>query len=638
MLKLFPSPSDGGVAERQATNVARLQAQFPELVTEGERGVSVNVDVLKQLVGDQTVTDADEKFGLNWFGKRKARQLALTPSRGTLRPAPDESVDWDTTKNLMIEGDNLEVLKLLQKSYAGKVKLIYIDPPYNTGKDFVYPDDFRDGIRNYKELTGQTEDGKATSSNTETSGRYHTNWLSMMYPRLKAARDLLQEDGAIFISIDDTEYPRLRQVCDEVFGDENFVATIIWEKKFAPQNDAKWFSDNHDYIAIYAKSKQAWNPQKIQRRAGDEGRFSNPDNDPRGPWASSDMTVRTYSATYDYPIITPSGKEIFPTKGRCWSMPKHKVQELLTDNRIWFGKSGNNVPRIKTFLSELKSGIVPLTIWKHTDVGHNQEARQEVKALGIHSFDSPKPVRLLSQILSVASSNKDIILDFFAGSGSLGHAVISKNFKDQGARRYIVVQLPEPLDIESSDQKAAADFCDSIGKPHTIAELTKERLRRAGAKIKAENPDWKGDTGFRVFKLDSSNIRTWDSKPENLEKSLLDHVTHIKPDRSETDIFSELLLRLGIDLTSPIEEKTITGKTVRNAGEGTLFACLAASISRKDVEPLALGIAEWRQQIAPKSESTVVFRDDAFADEASKANLTAILRQHGFDEQRIRSL
>lgn len=365
-----------------AQNIEQLKALFPELVTEGPDGVSVNVDVLKQLVGDKTVTDVEEKYGLNWHGKRRARQIALTPSTGTLRPCPEDSVDWDTTQNLMIEGDNLEVLKLLQKSYAGKVKLIYIDPPYNTGKDFVYPDDFQDNIRNYLELTRQVDsDGRKISSNTEASGRFHTDWLNMVYPRLRLARNLLTADGVLFVSIADHEVHNLRTVMNEVFGEENFVACVIWQKVYSPKNSARHFSEDHDYVVVYARNAETWTPNLLPRTEEMEARYSNPDNDPRGPWKPGDLSARNYYSEGTYSITCPSGRIIEnPPPGRYWVIAKVKFDELNRDGRIWWGTDGNNVPAVKRFLSEAKAGRVPQTLWPYEQVGHTQEAKKELIA------------------------------------------------------------------------------------------------------------------------------------------------------------------------------------------------------------------------------------------------------------------
>lgn len=629
MQKLTDQDPETQSADLVAGNIAQLKALFPEACTEGK----VDFEVLKQLLGG-AVDDREEKYGLNWHGKRRARQMALTPSIGTLRPCPEESVDWDTTQNLMIEGDNLEVLKLLQKSYAGKVKLIYIDPPYNTGKDFVYPDNFQDNIKNYLELTGQVEGGKKISSNTESSGRFHTDWLNMMYPRLKLARNLLCEDGVIFISIDDSEVSNLRKVCDEVFGEENFIANVVWQKKYSPQNDATYFSDMHDHILVYAKlakrtksDQQGWDLDLLPRTDSQNEAYKNSDNDPRGSWKSGDLSVKTYSAKNDYPITTPNGRVVRPPESRCWAVSQERYAELIADNRIWFGIDGNNVPSLKRFLSEVQDGTVPVTWWTYQDCGHNQDAKKELKNLFTDAdidtiFDTPKPVKLITRMLQLATKiDPDaLVLDFFAGSGSTGQAVYEMNLNASGNRRFILVQLPELIEN---------------GK-RTIAELTKERLRRAGKKIKDENPIFEGDTGFRVFKLDSSNIHVWEPNRDNLADTLFQHAEHLKTDRSEQDILFELLLKLGLDLTVPIEQKTISGKTVHSIGTGVLLTCLAPQISNDEVESLALGVVDWHKQLSPAGETQLVFRDSAFADDVGKTNLTAILQQHGLTN--VRSL
>lgn len=619
-------------ADIVADNLERLKVVFPEAFAEG----TVDFDALRQLLGD-AVDEGDEKYGLNWHGKRRARQLALTPSTGTLRPCPEESVDWDSTQNLVIEGDNLEVLKLLQKSYSGKVKLIYIDPPYNTGNDFVYADDYSDSLTNYLALTGQIdEESKRIASNTEASGRFHTDWLNMLYPRLKLARNLLCQDGLIAISLDDGEIDNLRKMVSEIFGEENFVTTVIWQKKYSPSNDAKWLSDNHDYIVLVARSKDVWRPILLPRTDEANARYANPDDDPRGRWKSSGLDVKTYSEQYDYSITTPSGRIVNPPAGSCWRVSRGRLEELIQDNRIWFGIDGGNVPSIKRFLSEVKDGITPLTIWTYNQVGHNQEATKEVKELGVIGFDSPKPLRLLQRIVHIGSNRDSIVLDFFAGSGTTAHSVMIQNAIDGGKRRSVTVQLPEKLDPANPRQRVASTFCDEIGKPRTIAELTKERLRRAAQQICREHPNYKGDLGFRVFKLDTSNVKSWDPKPDNIEGALLSGLDHIEPERTHQDILYELLLKLGLDLCVPIQTRTIVGKAVHSVGAGTLIACLDEAISRDDVEPLAAGIADWHDELAPAGDSTVVFRDNSFADDVAKTNLAEILKQRGLGN--VRSL
>lgn len=621
MNKLSPEMPELQSMNITADNITKLKSLFPEAFNEN----GIDFDVLKQLLGEN-VDEKEERYGLNWHGKRQARQLALTPSRGTLRPCKDESVDWHNTKNLMIEGDNLEVLKLLQKSYAGKVKLIYIDPPYNTGKDFVYPDNFQDNMKNYLEITGQTEDGARLSTNTETSGRYHTDWLNMIYPRLKLARNLLKEDGVIFISIDDTEVDNLKKVCSEIFGEENFVANIVWQKKYSPQNDATYFSDMHDHILVYAKQRKTskndsngWNIDFLPRSDEQNAAYKNPDNDPRGVWKSVDLSVKTYSKANDYSITTPSGRIVTPPASRCWQVSEKRFVELCKENKIWFGENGNNVPSIKKFLTEVQDGVVPTTWWSYKECGHNQEAKQELKKLMEGEsvfFDTPKPLRLLDRILHLATTNdKDcIILDFFAGSGTTAHATLNKNIADSGSRRYIAVQLPEKIDDE---------------KYYTISELTKERLRRAGKKVREDNPEWKGDVGFRVFKLDTSNIRPWEATAETLSEQLDAYVSPILEGRSEEDLLTELMLKRGIDLSVNVEVRQFDGLTVSCVDGGKLFTCFAKQIPASSVEELTKGIIDWHKSLKAGKDTVCYFLDDAFENNIAKTNLCAILEQHG---------
>lgn len=623
-------------ADLIADNIAQLKALFPELVTEtvrdGQTVAALNVDVLKGLIGDAMVMESDEKYGLNWHGKRRARQIALTPSTGTLRPCPEESVDWDTTQNLMIEGDNLEVLKLLQKSYAGKVKLIYIDPPYNTGKDFVYPDNFQDNIKNYLELTGQVDGGAKISSNTEASGRFHTDWLNMMYPRLKLAHSLLQRHGVVFISIADHEIYNLRMVMNEIFGEENFVAAVIWQKVFSPKNSARHFSEDHDYIVVYAKNAEVWTPRLLPRTEEMEARYANPDNDERGPWTSGDLSARNFYGEGTYAVICPSGRAIDgPPPGTYWRVSKTKFDELNRDGRIWWGAEGGNMPRLKRFLSEVKSGKVPQTLWTYDEVGHTQEAKKELIATVDFPnsdvvFDTPKPTRLLRRILQIATSpdSQDLVIDFFAGTGSTMDAVFQQNAEDSGNRRCILVQLPEPL-----------PGAESAGWT-SIADITKARLKGAGKRVKENSPLFKADVGFRVFKLDTSNIRAWNPDRNNLAATLYDHLEHVVEGRSEDDVLYELLLKLGLDLCVPIQQREIAGKTVHSIGNGVLLACLADQIAEADAEALALGMIAWRKEQGAAGDATAVFRDSAFENDVAKSNLAAILEQYGVKQ--VRSL
>ena len=624
-------------ADIVADNLLQLQSLFPEAFSEGK----IQFDTLRQLLGG-SIDEADEKYGLNWHGKRRARQIALTPSTGTLRPCPDESVDWPTTQNLMIEGDNLEVLKLMQKSYAGKVKLIYIDPPYNTGRDFVYPDNFRGSIDSYLELTGQVEGGKKLTTNTDTSGRFHTEWLNLMYPRLKLARSLLREDGVLLVSLDDGEIDNLRLVMKEVFGEENFVAQILWKKRSSPPND-KIIGANHDYIALFCRNIDAVKLNLKERSQDQLERYRNPDKHPKGLWAPGDLMANVKGGRYveslNYPIVNPkTGQSHLPseTERGNWRFSKDKMEGLIAQNEIYFGEDGRGRPKLKRFLCDVKDGVSYSTIWDFVPL--NTKGSSEMQELFGNStvFESPKPVGLIQELIRLGTDSGDVVMDFFAGSGTTGHSVMAQNLLDNGSRRYILVQLPEPLEANNSEQRTALDYCDQIGKPRNIAELTKERLRRTVAKITSENPMYTGDTGFRVFKLDKSNIREWNPDQENLAQTLLDHHEHILDGRTEADIVYELLLKLGLDLCVTLESRTVAGKTVGAVGGGVLMLCLAENIPANEVETVAAGIVAWHKELAPAGDSTVVFRDSAFVDDVAKTNMAAILAQNGLDN--VRSL
>jgi adenine-specific DNA-methyltransferase len=659
MKKLTAEDAETRSPDVVAENVEQLKTIFPEAFTEEK----VDFEVLKQLLGG-VVEEREEKYGLNWHGKRRARQLALTPSTGTLRPCPEESVDWETTRNLMIEGDNLEVLKLMQKSYSGKVKLIYIDPPYNTGKDFVYPDDFRDNIKNYLELTGQTDgEGRKISSNTEASGRFHTDWLNMMYPRLKLARNLMHEDGVFFCSIDDGEAPRLRIVLDEVFGEENFLAQFSWRTDGNFDNQAK-IKNCHEYVVMYAKSLDSFpHPPVVDPSVSEDSKLFRPEirntivkNGPKNPVSQIILPV-------GFPADFVSGR--IAKRDKAW--PIYSDDAVVEESRLtkavavesgWsskelileFIKGGckpiSDAKGQETSFVIAKSGAVEV-VKRRSDYqshvisvlngfGGSQKATAQLVEMGAFFNGYPKPIELLRYIVQMAADRESLVLDFFAGSGTVGNALLAQNAADGGKRRYILVQLPEPLLIEDEAQQAAVKYCDKIGKPRTIAELTKERLRRAGKKIHKENPMFAGDLGFRVFKLASSNIRAWEPNRDDLPTTLQESIEHLKTDRTEQDILFELLLKLGLDLTIPIEQKSIAGKAVHNIGAGTLLVCLAEKIASAEVEQLALGIAAWHKELAPAGETTVVFRDSAFADDVAKTNLTAILQQHGLEN--VRSL
>jgi adenine-specific DNA-methyltransferase len=625
MKKLTANDPETKSADLVAANLAHLQAIFPEAFTEGR----IDFAVLRQLLGG-AVDESPEKYGLNWHGKRAYRQLALTPSTGTLLPCEAESVDWDTTQNLMIEGDNLEVLKLLQKSYAGKVKVICIDPPYNTGKDFVYPDDFQDNIANYKNLTSQN-----LTSNPETNGRFHTDWLNMMYSRLIVARTLLKEDGLLFINMNDSELGHLHDLLRELFGDANFEGNIHWRRRHNQPNDkTKLLGLVAEHIVVYAKNSEALKKAGIGK-LDLTGKFSNPDSDPRGDWASKPWKVGSDQSGSRYIITTPTGK-VYDEE---WMGELSTFAALLLDKRIIWPDSQNGPPRKKYFRFEREQeGQCATNWWPHDEFGHNQGANSEVATLfdGVKNvFSNPKPTDLLRNIVLLSNAKDgDIVLDFFAGSGTTGDAVMQHNIEGKTAVRYVLVQLPERLDSSVKEQKVTAEFLAAINKPLNIAELTKERLRRAAKKIKDEHPDYTGDLGFRVFKLDSSNIKAWDPNREVTNENLLSDTEHLVEGRTDEDVLYELLLKLGLDLTVPIEEKTIGGHTVYSIGLGKLMVCLANNVTHKAVEPLAMGIIKWHKELKPEGDVSLVFKDSGFADDVSKSNLTAILEQHGLKNVR----
>ena len=643
--KINPGDPESASANVVEENVKLLKRLFPELVTEGEEGWSVNVDVLKQLVGDRLLTDADEKYGLNWFGKRRARQLALTPSTGTLRPAPEESEDWDTTQNLFIEGDNLEVLKLLQKSYAGKVKLIYIDPPYNTGRDFVYQDDYNDSIKNYRKLTGQIDDrGLPIMSNTEASGRFHTHWLNMIYPRIKLAHTLLRDDGAIFISIGDEEVYNLRQICNEIFGEENYRNTIIVRRRVKSLNSQyassglRTLNIGYEHILIYAKSAAFYmNPlYKKKKNAPRKGKWD-------VFWSNADRPTMRYELLG----FRPSSGQWRYSKERAYAAVENykkyieKYSSYMSLEEYW-EKTGRKLEFIRRISGGTgKNGgvqhwIPPSDTLLRTTDWTDMESSEVHKEFDI-PFTNPKNKKLILEILKlILWDSGDIVIDFFAGSGTTGHAVMLQNAIDGEKRRYILIQLPEPLSTNKKEQSDAAEYCDRLGKPRNIAELAKERLRRAAVKVKEEHPEWNGDTGFRVFKLDSSNIKSWNPQPEDLERQLEDMINPLLPDRTPEDVLYELLLKLGLDLCVPIEARELVGKTIYSVGGGVLMTCLDKDITTNDVERLGQGIVSWRKELAPAAETTVVFLDSAFENDVAKANLVAILEQGGITN--IRSL
>ena len=604
-------------------NIETLKTVFPEAFSED----GINFETLKQLLGNK-ISEEEEKYSFTWHGKKKARQIALTPSLGTLRPCKEESVDWDTTKNLFIEGDNLEVLKLLQKSYANKVKMIYIDPPYNTGKDFVYKDKFQDNLDNYLRYTGQkSSEGLKTSSNPETSGRYHTNWLNMMYPRLKLARNLLKDDGVIFISIDDHEVMNLRKICDEILGEENFVTYFLWKKKSTTSNvkDAE-VSPQGDYQLCYKKSLKA----KIKQRVKIASTRHYANKDTTGSYRTI-VIEKKDSGIYKRNTMKFQILGKYPRKGKRWQIGKEKAQELENKNRfIWDGEK--ILLKIYDFEESNTFSAQPNILYNYgsTDSGSKLANIELFNIPGL--FDNPKPIELITHFIKIVTNKNNIILDFFAGSCTTAHATLDLNKEDDGNRRFIMVQLPELANEKSEAFKAGYK---------NIADIGKERIRRVIKKIKKENPKYKGDNtsvdlGFKVFKLDTSNIRAWNSKTDNLTGTLFENINHLVEGRSEKDVLYELLLKRGVDLTIPIKEKTIIGKTIYNIGQGSLFVCLDDKINRQEAEDVAMEIIKWRNEVNENNETLVIFKDSAFKDNVTKSNLMAILKQNNINH--IRSL
>ncbi|MEA2060815.1 MAG: site-specific DNA-methyltransferase [Thermodesulfobacteriota bacterium] len=615
---------DGKTIDIVADNISKLKALFPEAVTEGK----IDFDILKELLGEYVDT-REERYSFTWNGKTRARMLAQTPSTGTLRPCPEESVDWETTKNIFIEGDNLEVLKLFQKSYHKKIKAICIDPPYNTGHDFVYKDDFKDNIKNYKWITRQIDgEGRNISSNPETSGRYHTDWLNMMYPRLKLARNLLKDDGVIFIHIDDNEIANLRKMCDEIFGEENFEAQITWRRRHNQPNDkSKMVAKVADYILVFAKNSLILKETKkyygLPLTKSRISEYNNPDNDPKGPWTSNPWKAAVGRGGSKYKIKTVNGT----VYDEIWYGSKETFDEHIRNNRVHWTNNGGGYPRIKIYLDEaIKHGQAGINFFTHEKFGSNQEGSFELKTLlkkeGL--FDNPKPIKLLKSLIKLATlDDGDIIFDFFSGSGGIGQAVYELNQEENTKRKFFGVQLPELIDPDQTAYK----FCYK-----TIAEIAKERFRRAATKIKEEHPEYKGDLGFKVFKLDSTNTKPWEADFETLDENLLeDYITNIKPGRTESDILYEILLKYGLDLTLPIKEHTIAGQKVFDIGMGALIICLSDAVNLDLVE----GIAGLKKELKPEI-MRVVFKDSGFKDDVVKTNAVQILKQAGIED--VRSL
>lgn len=595
-------------------NIKKIGELFPNVITEvkdknGNIAYAIDFELLQQELSEEIVEGSKERYQLTWPGKKEAIIMANTPVNKTLRPIKEESLNWEDTENLYIEGDNLEVLKLLQESYLNKVKCIYIDPPYNTGKDLIYKDKFTQEKDEYLEDSGQIDEyGNRLFQNTEYNGRFHSDWLSMIYPRLKLARNLLAEDGVIFISIDDNEAHNLRKICDEIFGERNYVQEFVWQKKFSPQNDAKYFSLNHENIYCYAKNKQLFSRNLLPMTDEQKERYKNPDNDPRGAWISSDLTVARKTDKDIYEVVSPSGKKFLPPNGRSWSVSFEKMQELISDNRIWFGDDGNSMPRLKRFLTDTNQGIVPISIWYHHEVGHTQSASQELKALfdGYKYFDYPKPVGLIKRMLQIATNKDSLILDFFSGSATTAHAVMELNAEDGGNRKYILVQLPEPCGKNSEAFKTGF---------RTISDIGKARIRRAGQKIKEETGA-EIDDGFRVFRVDTSNMKDVYYRPDELTQDLVAQMeSNIKEDRTSLDLLIQVMLETGMELSLPIETKEIHGKQVHFVAGSSLVACFDEHVDEELIK-----------EIAKTKPLKAVFRDSSFKSCPDRINLEEIFK------------
>lgn len=610
-------------------NFRKLVEMFPNAVTEtmdenGEVVRAIDKDVLMQEISCKVVDGQEERYQFTWPDKKKSVLLANAPINKTLRPCREESVGKDGTvggfdsENLYIEGDNLEVLKLLQETYLGKIKMIYIDPPYNTGNDFIYEDDFVQSVDEYMANSGQFDDeGNRLVKNLDSNGRFHTDWLNMIYPRLKLAKDLLTDDGVIFVSIDDYEQENLKKCCNEIFGENNFVASLIWERAYSPKNDAKYVSNSHDYVLMYARNIDSFTIGRLPRTDEANARYRNPDNDPRGLWKPGDLSVKTYNSECDYPIMTPSGRIVEPPTGRCWRQSKEAFMKNVEDNRIWFGSDGNSVPQVKRFLSELKyDGMAPTSILFYKDVGHSQEGAKELtKLLEAGAFDGPKPIRMLHRLCRLANLDKEsIVLDFFSGSATTAHAVMQLNAENGGQHKFIMVQLPEKTDKKSEAYKAGYK---------NICEIGEERIRRASKKIKDETGA-DIDYGFRVLKCDSSNMKDVYYNPSEYDIDLFSILTdNIKEDRTSEDLLFQVMLDLGVLLSSKIEEKVIDGKKVFNVADGFLIACFDENVTDEIITA-----------IAKQKPYYFVMRDSSMASDSVATNFEQIFAAYSPDTVR----
>lgn len=610
---------------RADDNFKKLAALFPNAVTEtidenGEIVRAIDKDILMQEISCKVVEGKEERYTVSWPNKREAILNANAPISMTLRPVRSESVDFDSTENLYIEGDNLDVLKIIHETYLHKIKMIFIDPPYNTGKDFIYEDCFEMSNEHFLSVSGQyNEDGYRMVQNTQSNGRFHTDWLNMMYSRLKISRDLLTEDGSIFIAIDDNEYANLKRICDEIFGESAFVATIIWENFYGRSNAAA-ISPAHNYILTYAMNGENWKYTRnlLDRSEDSASKYKNPDNDPKGPWRLGPIFASgERHEGLMYTVTTPAGKKVSPPKGSHWRMLEKDFWKMVDEGRIIFGKTGDSAPATKLYLSEVQSGLVPRTIWLSNEVGHTQEGKREIQALFPENvpFDTPKPTRLLKQLIQIATNDNDIIMDYFSGSASTADAVMQLNAQEKGHRKFLMVQIPEEFEGEYVSDK-----------PKNICEIGKERIRRAGRKIKEETPlnTKELDVGFRVLKCDTSNMKDVYYSPSDYEADLFDFMTdNIKEDRTPEDLLFQVMLDLGVTLSSKIEETVIADKKVFNVADGFLIACFDANVTDETIKA-----------IAQKQPYYFVMRDSSLANDSVATNFEQIFATYSPDTVR----
>lgn len=599
-------------------NLDALYQIAPSCFTEakgedGEVHRVVDFNKLRLLLGDQTVEDAPEVYDFTWVGKRAALQEAAAPINKTLRPCPEESVDWENTQNLYIEGDNLEVLKLLQNSYMGKVKMIYIDPPYNTGNDFVYHDDFAQSAEEYDE-SNRDEEGNRYRKNTDSNGRFHSDWCSMIYTRLMVARSLLNDNGVIFISIDENEIQNMRKITDEVFGEANFISQLGWQKVYSPKNQARYFSNDYEFVLCYCKNISVFSINLLPRTEAMNARYKNPDNDPRGDWKAGDCVGNGVRSQGYYDVVSPKTGKVFNVpQGKHWVYARDNMLKMIEDNRIWFGKDGNSFPAVKQFLSDV-TGRRPSSLLMYEDYGHTDMAKKDLiklfKDLENVPFDTPKPVKLIKMLSIIGSNEDDIILDFFSGSATTAQSIMELNAEKQSKRKFILVQMPELIEGNPGALKIGLN---------TIAEVGKERIRRSGKAIKEESPltTQNLDTGFRVFKCESSNYKDVAFAPKDYTQDMLAGLLdNIKEDRTDLDLLFDCMLRWGVELSLPLSSQKVDGCTIHNVNDGDLVACFDGNVTEKVIDA-----------IAALSPVRVVFRDSSFNEAANKMNLFELFKQ-----------